>query len=298
MRSRALHRAREGGIHVLLLACALVSVATTAAVIFVLVSRSAPFFAEVSLIDYLGGTVWIPDVDPPRFGVLPLVAGTALVAVGALLVSIPVGLAAAIFLSEYAPAGLRQVLKPTLEVLAGIPSVVYGYFALTFVTPHLLRPWVPNVAIFNAASAAIVVGIMVTPMISSLCDDALRAVPRALREGAYALAATRSEVCVRIVLPAAGSGVVAAVLLAFARAVGETMAVAIAAGMQPTLTLDPRNPVQTMTGFIVNTIQGYIPPDQIAYKALFAVGLTLFLITLGINTAARRVMRRFREAYE
>lgn len=295
---RTLRAVWEGLIRLGLLACALLSVLTTAGIIWVLVSESVPFFAQVSLREYLTGTTWIPDADPPRFGILPLVVGTGLVAFGALVLALPVGLGTAIFLSEYASPTVRQVLKPVIEVLAGVPSVVYGYFALTFVTPTLLQPLVPGTHVFNAASAAIVVGIMVIPMISSLCDDALRAVPRTLRDGAYALAATRFEVAVKVVLPAAMSGVVAAVLLALARAIGETMAVAIAAGMQPSLSLDPRRPVQTMTGFIVNTIQGYTPEGTLGYQALFAVGLTLFAITLTINMIARRVLARYHEAYE
>lgn len=295
---RTLRAVWEGLIRLGLLACALLSVLTTAGIIWVLVSESVPFFAQVSLREYLTGTTWIPDADPPRFGILPLVVGTGLVAFGALVLALPVGLGTAIFLSEYASPTVRQVLKPVIEVLAGVPSVVYGYFALTFVTPTLLQPLVPGTHVFNAASAAIVVGIMVIPMISSLCDDALRAVPRTLRDGAYALAATRFEVALKVVLPAAMSGVVAAVLLALARAIGETMAVAIAAGMQPSLSLDPRRPVQTMTGFIVNTIQGYTPEGTLGYQALFAVGLTLFAITLTINMIARRVLARYHEAYE
>lgn len=295
---RRLQALREGVIHAGLVVCALISVLTTAGILWVLVSESIPFFARVPLGEYWAGTTWVPDSDPPKFGILPLAVGTGVVAFGALLVALPVGLGTAIFLSEYASPAVRQVLKPVIEVLAGIPSVVYGYFALTFVTPALLQPLVPGTQIFNAASAAIVVGIMVIPMISSLCDDALRAVPAALREGAYALAATRFEVAVKVVLPAALSGVVAAVLLALARAVGETMAVAIAAGMQPSLSLDPRQPVQTMTGFIVTTIQGYVPEGTLGYQALFAVGLTLFVITLVINMVARRVLARFHEVCE
>lgn len=293
-----IQKVRERAIYVSLLLCALLSILTTAGIIWVLVSESIPFFAHVSLIDYLFGTTWIPDTDPPHFGVVPLLLGTAIIAFGSLIVALPLGLGTAIYLSEYAPLSVRQTLKPLLEVLAGIPSVVYGFFALTFVTPVILKPLLPDTQIFNAASAALVVGIMVLPMISSLCDDALRAVPQALRDGAYALAATKFEVSTRVVLPAASSGVVAAVLLAFARAVGETMAVAIAAGMQPSLTLDPRNPVQTMTGFIVSTVQGYMPQGSLGYQSLFAVGLTLFLVTLTINMIAQQVLRRFREVYE
>ncbi|MFN0136804.1 MAG: phosphate ABC transporter permease subunit PstC [Phycisphaerae bacterium] len=290
--------AREAGIHGFLLICALLSVITTVAIIYVLVAESVPFFTQINLGEFFTGTTWEPALQPPRVGILPLVAGTTIVALGALLFALPIGVGTAIFLSEYAPESVRQVLKPVLEILAGIPSVVYGYFALTFVTPALLKPLIPNVEIFNAASAAIVVGLMILPMISSLCDDAFRAVPRSLREGAYALAATKFEVSARVVLPGALSGVVAAVLLALSRAIGETMAVAIAAGMRPTLTIDPRQPVQTMTGYIVSAVQGYQAQGSVGYQALFGVGLSLFLITLGINLIARRVMAHFREVYE
>ena len=275
---------------------AAVSVLTTAGIIWVLVSRSLPFFGEVSPWAFLTGARWEPDLG--EFGILPLVMGTAIVAVGALLVSLPIGVATAIYLSEYASAGVRQVLKPVLEVLAGIPSIVYGFFALSFVTPMILQPLVPGTDFFNAAAAAIVVGIMVIPMITSLCADAFRAVPRSLRDGAYALAATRLEVSTRVVLPAAASGVAAAVLLAFARAIGETMAVAIAAGMRPSMSLDPRKPVQTMTGYIVSAIGGERPADSPAYQSLFVVGLSLFAVTITINLVAQLVLRRYREAYE
>lgn len=289
---------KEAGIHLFLLACALVSIATTAAIIYVLIAESIPFFTQIRLSEFFTGTTWEPAMDPPRVGILPLVTGTAIVAIGSLLFALPIGIGTAIFLSEYSPESVRQVLKPVLEILAGIPSVVYGYFALTFVTPFLLKPLISNVEIFNALSAAIVVGLMILPMISSLCDDAFRAVPRSLREGAYALAATKFEVSARVVLPSALSGVVAAVLLSLSRAIGETMAVAIAAGMRPTLTFDPRQPVQTMTGYIVNAVQGYQAQGSVGYQALFGVGLSLFALTLAINLIARRVMARFREAYE
>lgn len=301
MHSRAqrwLRKTREGAIQALLVGCALVSVATTLAIVVVLFEESIPFFRRVGVLEFLTGTRWAPVFETPAFGVLPLLCGTFLVAGGALLVAVPAGLASALYLSEYAPHPVRQVLKPLLEILAGIPSVVYGYFALMFVTPRLLRPLLPDTDVFNAASAAIVVGIMILPTVSSLCDDAFRAVPRTLREAAYALSATRLEVSTRIVLPSAMSGVVAAVLLGLARAVGETMAVAMAAGMNPALTLNPLRSVQTMTGYIVQISLGDTPAGSIGYQSIFAVGLTLFLITLAINLAAQRVRRRFREAYE
>jgi len=295
-----LGRFKERTIHAALFLSAAVSVATTAGIIWVLVYESAFFFrCDWSLLtEFLTGTEWTPLYAPPHFGVLPLICGTFLIAGGALLMALPIGLATAVFLSEYAPSSVRSVLKPLLEILAGIPTVVYGYFALTFVTPLVLQPLFPNTEVFNAASAALVVGVMIIPTISSLCDDALRAVPRSLREAAYALSATKLEVSTRIVLPAALSGVMAAVLLGLARATGETMAVAIAAGMTPKMTLNPFVSVQTLTGYMVQVSQGDTPAGSIAYQSIFAVGLTLFTITLAINLIAHRVLRGFREAYE
>jgi phosphate transport system permease protein len=296
--TRLTQKAREGAIHVLLWACAALSLAITLAIAVVLVSEALHFFRVVSLGHFLSGTNWSPQLEPRAYGVWPLICGTLLVAVLALAVAIPTGLATAIFMSEYAPGWLRQTLKPVLELLAGVPSVVYGFFALTFITPYVIKPLLPAAEIFNALSAAIVVGIMIIPTIASLCDDAFRAVPRALRDGAYALAATRFEVALRVVFPSALSGVFAAVLLALARAIGETMAVAIAAGLMPRMTLDPRQSVQTMTGYIVQISSGDTPHGSLEYYSIFAVGLTLFLITLAVNVVANRVLRRFREVYE
>lgn len=289
---------KEALIHLALLACALVSILTTAGIIWVLASESVAFFRHVPITEYAFGTRWAPLLEPCSFGVLPLIGGTCLVAAGALLVAVPIGLATAIFLSEYAPHWVRQVAKPVLEVLAGVPTIVYGYFALMFITPSVLQPLFPQTEVFNAASAAIVVGIMIIPTISSLCDDAFRAVPRSLREGAYALAATKLEVSTRVVLPGALSGVVAAVLLALARAIGETMAVTLAAGMTPRLTVNPLHSIQAMTAYIVQVSLGDTPAGSIEYQTIFAVGMTLFLITLAINLIAQQVLRRFREAYE
>lgn len=290
-------RIREAAIHLLLLASGLVSIIITLGIVYVLVRESVGFFSEVPVSEYLFGREWAPQIGG-RYGVLPLICGTLLVAAGALLVAIPTGVATALFLSEYAPAWFRQAAKPILEILAGIPTVVYGYFALMFITPNLIRPLVPDADVFNAASAAIVVGIMIIPTIASLCDDALRAVPRTLREGAYALAATRLEVSTRVVLPAALSGVVAAVLLGLARAIGETMAVAIAAGMTPKLTLNPFTSIQTMTGYIVQVSLGDTPAGSLPYRTIFAVGLTLFVLTLAVNLVANHVFSRLRERYE
>ena len=293
-----LRRWKERTIHAALLLCALVSVATTAGIILVLARESVLFFQHVSPVAFLFGTRWAPLLEPKSFGVLPLVCGTFLVAGGALLLAVPVGLASAIYLSEYAPGGVRAIGKPLLEILAGVPTVVYGYFALTFVTPCILQPLLGSTEVFNAASAALVVGVMIIPTISSLCDDAFRAVPLALREGAFALSATRMEVSLRVVLPSALSGVIAAVLLALGRAIGETMAVALAAGMTPKLTLNPLESVQTMTAYIVQVSLGDTPAGTVEYQTIFAVGMSLFAMTLIVNVVANRVLTRFREVYE
>jgi phosphate transport system permease protein len=263
----------------------------------VLAKEAATFFASVPIWDFLFGTRWTPLLEPRSFGVLPLVGGTFLIVVGAALIGIPVGLASAVYMSEYASSRARDVIKPILEVLAGIPTVVYGYFALTFITP-LLRGIVPSANIFNAASASIVVGIMVLPMVASLCDDALRAVPESLRQGAYAVGATQFEVSTRIVIPGALSGIVASFVLALSRAVGETMAVTIAAGATPRLTLNPLESIQTMTAYIVQVSLGDTPAGTVEYQTIFAVGALLFCITLIANLGAIRILRRFREVYE
>lgn len=292
-----IQRAWESSLRGLFFACAAMSVLTTFGIIVVLVVESAGFFKEAPIVAFLTDTVWAPKTDQ-RYGILPLVCGTMMVALGALVIALPIGLAIAIYLSEYASPLVRQVTKPVLEVLAGVPTVVFGYFAITFVTPYLLKPLFPDVGTLNAASAAIVVAIMIVPTICSLCDDALRAVPGTLRHAAYALAATKLEVSTRVVLPAALSGVIAAVLLALARAIGETMAVALAAGLQPNLTLNPLEPMQTMAGYIVQIAGGDTPAGSTEFYSIFAVGLMLFIITFSINIVAQRVLGRFREAYE
>jgi phosphate transport system permease protein len=251
----------------------------------------------VSPWEFLTGTKWTPLFDPQHFGILPLLAGSLLVAVGAAVVALPVGLASALYLSEYAPETLRRIVKPALEVLAGIPTVVYGYFALTFVTPILRGLW-PETQVFNAASASIVVGLMIIPMVSSLSEDAMRAVPRSLREAAYAVGATKFEVATRTVVPAALSGVLASFILAMSRAIGETMAVTIAAGATPNLTLNPLESIQTMTAYIVQISLGETPFGSLEYKTIFAVGLALFVITLMMNIASLYVLRRYRQVYE
>jgi len=290
-------RWKERGIRGVLFACGGVSILTTAGIVVVLVWESAGFFAEVSPWEFLTGTQWTPLFKPQHFGVLPLVAGSMMVAVGASLIALPVGLASAIYLAEYAPNRARKVLKPILEILAGIPTVVYGYFALTFITP-IIRQVFPETGVFNAASAAIVVGIMIIPMVASLSEDALYAVPRSLREASYGLGANKFETVTRVVVPAALSGVVASFILAISRAIGETMAVTLAAGATPKLTINPLESIQTMTAYIVQVSLGDTPFGTIEYRTIFAVGLLLFVITLAMNIASRVFLRRFREVYE
>ncbi|PEN12293.1 phosphate ABC transporter permease subunit PstC [Longibacter salinarum] len=306
-------------------ACALVSILTTLGIAAVLVVESAAFFQEVSIGEFLGSTQWTPQFADKHFGIWPLIAGTVLITVISALVSMPLGLASAIYLSAYAPVWLRKWLKPGIELLAGVPTVVYGYFALTFVTPLLqtalphvapvfyeayafvlrllpfvsppTEPWTGDLGVFNALSAGIVVGIMVIPMVASLSEDAIQAVPRSLWNGAYALGATKLEVVMRVVVPSAFSGIVASFILALSRAIGETMIVTLAAGATPKLTLDPTESIQTMTAFIVQMGKGDIAQSTIEYKSLFAVGLVLFLITLGMNILANRIVARYQDKY-
>jgi phosphate transport system permease protein len=287
----------EDVVKILLALCALVSVATTIGIVVALLLPALEFFQEVSVADYLTGKEWAPLFEPAQFGVLPLVAGTFVVTFWACLVALPFGLGAAIYLSEYARPRTRNVLKPVLELLAGIPTVVFGFFALTFVTP-LLRDLGIQVDVFNALSAGLVMGVMMLPTVASLSEDAMSAVPRELRDGAYALGSTKLQVSTRIVVPAAVSGIIASFVLAISRAVGETMIVLIAAGQLAQLTFDPRLAIETMTAFIAATGAGDVPTGSIEYKTIFAVGLTLFLMTLVMNLVAIRLVRRFREVYE
>jgi phosphate transport system permease protein len=277
--------------------CSIVSILTTVGIVAVLAFESSAFFRQVSVIEFLTGRQWTPMFIDQNFGVLPLLTGSLLVAFFAAIVALPVGLAAAIYLSEYASDGVRSVLKPVLEVLAGIPTVVYGFFALTFVTPIIRSIW-PQTDVYNALSASIVVGIMIIPMVSSLSEDAMSAVPRVLREGAYALGATKFEVATRTVVPAALSGIIASFILAISRAIGETMIVTIAAGGQANLTLNPLRSVQTMTAYIAQTATGELAHGSVEYQTIFAVGLTLFAITLVMNIISIFVLRRYREVYE
>ncbi len=287
---------RERLIQVLLGLCALVTVCTTLGIAAILIGESVAFFRQVSLAEFLGDTRWTPQFAEKHFGIWPLLVGTLMITVIAALVAIPIGLAAAIYISQYAPDRVRRWLKPSLELLAGVPTVVYGYFALTFVTP-LLQRVLPQMQVYNALSAGIVVGIMIIPMVASLSEDALRAVPRSLAEGAYALGATKYEVVLRVVVPAALSGIMASFILALSRAIGETMIVTLAAGATPRLTLNPLESIQTMTAYIVQVSLGDTPQGTVVYQSLFAVGLVLFILTLGMNLLANRIILRFKETY-
>jgi len=287
----------ERAIAVFLFLCTFLSILITVGIVSVLLFEAITFFTDVSFIDFITGTRWTPLFSSKQFGVLALVAGTTLTAVLAMMVALPLGLLSAIYLSEYAPDLVRRTVKPILEVLAGIPTVVYGYFALLFVTP-ILRGISEDISVFNALSAAIVMGLMILPMVSSLSEDAMRAVPRSLREGAYALGSTKLEVSTLVVVPAALSGIVSAFILAVSRAIGETMIVTIAAGQNPHFTLNPFVPIETMTAYIVQVSQGDAPAGSIEFKTIFAVALLLFVITLGMNLLSQYVVSRFREEYE
>ncbi|HAJ31514.1 MAG TPA: phosphate ABC transporter permease subunit PstC [Gammaproteobacteria bacterium] len=295
--TRARGRPLEKVLRWIFFACAAISVLTTLAVVGVLSVETFYFFQQVPASDFLFGTRWTPLLEPKSYGILPLLFGTTLIVIGAAIVALPVGLACAIYLSEYAGNRTRDLVKPILEILAGIPTIVYGFFAITFVTP-ILRTLIPSTEVFNAASAGIVVGIMVLPMVASLCDDALRAVPNALRDGAYSLGATSFEVTARIVVPASLSGIFAAFVLAISRAIGETMAVTLAAGATPNLTLNPLESIQTMTAYIVQVSLGDTPAGTLSYQTLFAVGAVLFSMTLVLNLIANAIMNRYRDVYE
>jgi phosphate transport system permease protein len=287
----------EQAIHAGLLACAAVSIFTTVGIVVVLVVEAAQFFIDVSIWEFLTGTRWSPLLKPQHFGILPLFCGTFLVTAGAGLLALPIGLAAAIYLSEYATPAVREVVKPVLEVLAGIPSVVFGYLAVVTVSP-MIRDWFPSASVFNAASASIVVGFMILPMIVTLSEDVLRSVPRSLREAAYALGATKFDVTIKVVVPAAISGIIASFLLALSRAIGETMAVTLAAGATPKMTLNPLESIQTMTAYIVQVSLGETPAGTLEYRTIFAVGLALFVMTMALNVLAQWIITRMQEKYE
>lgn len=286
----SLQSMRESTIYLVLLLCAVASIATTVGIVYSLAGGAIDFFREISFVEFFSGFEWTPLFKPAKFGVLPLLSGTLLTTFGACLIAIPVGSATAIFLSEYASSRTRKLLKPTLEILAGIPTVVYGYFALIAITP-LLQKIFPGVSVFNAASASIVMGIMIIPMVTSLSEDALVAVPRSLREAAYGLGSTKLEVVRRVVVPAAHSGIMASYVLAISRAIGETMIVTLAAGSTPRMTLNPFESIQTMTAYIAQVSLGDTPTGSIEYKTLFAVGALLLILTTIINLAGQRIVR-------
>ncbi len=272
------------------------TIGITVGIVVILFSESSHFFAEISLSEFLGSTKWTPLLEPRHFGVIPLVYGTVLVAGGALVIAVPLGVLIAVYLSEYASVRSRKIFKPILELLAGIPSVVFGFFAITTITP-ILRYLDPEIQIFNALSAAIVLAVMVLPLIASISDDAIRAVPKSMRDSGYALGATKSEVVLSIVIPAALSGIISSCILAFSRAIGETMAVTLAAGATPQLTLSMKESIQTITAYIVQVSMGDTPHGTIEYQSLFAVGVVLFLIIVAVNMSAQLVVKRFQRKY-
>lgn len=290
-------RLGEEAIRILLFAAAALSIFTTAGIIGVLIFETFEFFAEVSPLEFLTGTTWMPLFNPPKFGVLPLVTATVEISLIAMVISLPIGLLAAIYLSEYARPSVRRVLKPALEILAGVPTVVYGYFALTFVTP-ILRGILPEMSVFNGLSAGIVMGIMIIPLVSSLSEDALNAVPDSLRQAAYALGATKLEVTLKTVVPAALSGITAAFILAVSRAIGETMIVAVAAGQSTILQFNPIKAMETMTAYIARVSLGDTPQQSIEFKTIFAVGMLLFLMTFTLNLISQRVLAKYRQVYQ
>jgi phosphate transport system permease protein len=288
----------ERTIELLLFLAAAVGVFTTVGIIVVLALQAAEFFAIVNPIDFLTGTVWSANIEPYHFGVLALVASTLLVALIALLVAVPLGLLAAVYLAEYASGRVRNLVKPLLETIAGIPTIVLGFFGLTFITPNLLKPIFGNgIGTFNGLAAGLVVGLLITPLIASLSEDALRAVPRGLREGSLAMGATKFETVRKVVVPAALSGIMASIILALSRAIGETMIVVLCMGTSPKLTFNPLESGQTMTAFIAQISSGDTPQGSIQFKSLFAVALVLFAMTLGLNVVSNRIVARFRNAY-
>jgi phosphate transport system permease protein len=278
---------------------AFISVLTTTLIVISLIEETISFFGEVGIGDYLFGTDWAPLFEPASFGVLPLVLGTLVVSAVAMIVAVPLGLAAAIYLAEYARPTVRKIIKPTLEVLAGVPTIVFGYFALTFFTPEILRGILgSDVAIFNGLSAGIIIGFLIVPTVASISEDSMTAVPQSLREGSFGLGASKLQTSMRVVFPAALSGIVASTVLGFSRAVGETMVVVIAAGLTPQWGANVLQPMETMTAFIASTAKGDIATGTIAYKTIFAVGTTLFVITLIMNLISIRFVRKYRQIYE
>ncbi|MDY0013482.1 MAG: phosphate ABC transporter permease subunit PstC [Rhodocyclaceae bacterium] len=296
LKKRRTRHIKEQAIELVLFFAAFVSVFTTAAIVYILVSESLVFFQTVPIIDFLTDTQWTPLFDDAHFGIMVLLSGTLTSSAVALLVAIPVGTVIAIWLSEFAGFRVREIAKPVLELLGGIPTIIYGYFALVFVTP-LLQAMFPELPGFNLLSAGLVMGVMIIPYVSSLAEDAMRAVPMSLREGSYAMGATRLQTALRVVVPAATSGISSAYILGISRAVGETMILAVAAGMQPNLTFNPAEPAATITSFIVQVALGDLPHGSIGYQTIFAAGLTLLLLTLAFNVLGMVIRKKFREVY-
>jgi len=288
---------KEKIIEIFLAFTALITILTTIGIIWVLLSESLNFFEEVSLLNFLTDTQWTPLFARKHYGIMPLIAGTLLTTIIATSVALPIGVTIAIYLSEYAPNKLRNTLKPLLEILAAVPTVVYGFFALMVVTPFLQK-LIPSLAGFNSLSAGIVMGIMIIPFVSSLSEDALSAVPKSLRNASYGLGATRFQTAFKVMVPAASSGIIVSVILAFSRAIGETMIVAIAAGQQPRLTLNPLVPIETITAYIVQVTLGDVPHGSIEYNTIFAAGLTLFIFTFILNNISFWIRKKYREEYE
>lgn len=280
-----------------LLSSALVTIVVTIGIILVLSIQAFAFFSEVSIIDFLTDTKWTPLFTQKHFGILPLLMGTLLTSFIAIAFAVPVGLSISIYLSEYAPKSFRQSVKPALELLAGVPTVVYGFFALTVVTPFL-QGFIPGLSGFNSLSAGLVMGVMIIPYISSLSEDALHAVPYSLREAAYGMGSTKLQNAFKVIVPAASSGIIASIILAISRAIGETMIVAIAAGQQPRLTLDPTVPIETITTYIVQVSLGDVSHDSLEYKTIFAAGIALFIFTFLLNTLSYKARKKFQEKYE
>ncbi len=296
MKRKLTRKIKEGAIETILFLSALSSVFITISIVVVLSYESFGFFKEVPLIEFLTGREWTPLFAEPKFGILPLISGTLLITSIALIVALPLGLTAAVYLSEYAPHRLKEIIKPILELLAAVPTVVYGYFALLFLTP-ILQKFIPDLSGFNALSPGIIMGIMIIPYVSSVSEDAMRAVPMHIREGSYAMGATKLQTAFKVVIPSAFSGIAAAFIIGISRAVGETMVVAIAAGGMPNLTANPLEPVQTLTAYIVAVSLGDVPHGTIEYKTIFAAGITLFLITLVFNIVGFWFRKRIREVY-
>ncbi len=296
MKKKQKHKREEKGIEIILIFVSIISILTTVGIVTTLFYESYLFFEEVSIVEFFTTLRWAPVFDPPAFGVLPLLSGTLMIAFLSSCIALPLGLGSAIYLSEFASNKSRKLIKPVLELLAGIPSIVYGFFALTFITP-VLRTILPETSVYNALSASIAVGIMALPMVASLSEDAMNAVPDSIRQGAYALGSTKLEVAINVMVPAAFSGIAASFMLAISRAIGETMIVAIAAGQSPILTFNPMQSIQTMTGFMVNMALGDVQQGTIEYRTLFAVGTVLFLMTLVMNLIAKEIIKRNREVY-